>query len=89
MQRRFSKSSGNSDGSSSSVEDFNKDVDAINTLFVEAREEIEYALEDSETASFSSLCLHVKSSWLKCIAQTYFNESVEEAKASVDKCLSR
>jgi hypothetical protein len=38
---------------SSSSLDYEKEVEDINTMFVEARDEIEYALEDSETVSFA------------------------------------
>ncbi|GAX78325.1 hypothetical protein CEUSTIGMA_g5767.t1 [Chlamydomonas eustigma] len=54
---------------SSSAIDYEREVEDINNMFVEARDEIEYALEDSDTV--------------------YFNESVDEAKRSVDKCLEK
>ncbi|KAL4433253.1 hypothetical protein ABPG77_003301 [Micractinium sp. CCAP 211/92] len=49
QQRRFS-----------TIEEHADEIESINELFVEARDEIEYAMEDAETVYFNESCAEAR-----------------------------
>ncbi|KAL6765129.1 hypothetical protein V8C86DRAFT_3128282 [Haematococcus lacustris] len=54
---------------SSSAADYNADVEAINALFSEAREEIEYAKEEAETVYFNESVAEARRVTEACLAR--------------------